>query len=50
MTGAWGIATWRQRVLVRLEGLADATEQFDHLLAMGDTARRCAHRLREIWP
>jgi ankyrin repeat protein len=46
----WGISTWRQRVLVRLDALADATEQFDHLPAMGATARRCAQRLREIWP
>jgi hypothetical protein len=46
----WGISTWRQRVLVRLDALADTTEQFGHLHAMGDTARRCAQRLREIWP
>jgi hypothetical protein len=46
----WGISTWRQRVLVRLDALADATEEFDHLPAMGATARRCTRRLREIWP
>jgi hypothetical protein len=46
----WGISTWRQRVLVRLDALAEATEQFGHLPAMGETARRCARRLREIWP
>jgi hypothetical protein len=46
----WGIATWRQRVFLRLDALADATEEFDHLPAMGLTARRCAQRLREIWP
>jgi hypothetical protein len=37
-------------VLLRLDALADATEQFDHLPAMGATARRCTQRLREIWP
>jgi hypothetical protein len=46
----WGISTWRQRVLLRLDALADATEEFDYLCAMGATARRCTKRLREIWP
>lgn len=46
----WGISTWRQRVFVRLDALAGAAEQFDHLPAKGATARRCAQRLREIWP
>jgi ankyrin repeat protein len=46
----WGISTWRQRVLLRLDALADVTEEFGHLPAMGDTARRCTARLREIWP
>jgi hypothetical protein len=46
----WGISTWRQRVLVRLDALADATEEFDHLPAMGATARLCTRRLRQIWP
>src|SRR5207249_2462035 len=46
----WGISTWRQRVLVRLDALADTTEEFNHLRAMGETARRCTRRLREIWP
>jgi hypothetical protein len=45
----WGISTWRQRVLLRLDALAGTTEEFDHLRAMGVTARRCAERLREIW-
>jgi hypothetical protein len=46
----WGISTWRQRVLLRLDALADTTEEFGHLRAMGATARRCTQRLREIWP
>ncbi|HJT89545.1 MAG TPA: ankyrin repeat domain-containing protein, partial [Bryobacteraceae bacterium] len=46
----WGISTWRQRVLVRLDALAGATEEFHHLPAMGETARRCTERLRQIWP
>jgi len=46
----WGISTWRQRVLLRLDALADTTEEFNHLPAMGETARRCAERLRQIWP
>lgn len=46
----WGISTWRQRVLVRLDALAATTEEFGHLKAMGRTARECALRLRELWP
>jgi phosphotransferase family enzyme len=46
----WGISTWRQRVLLRLDALTDTTEEFNHLRAMGATARRCTKRLREIWP
>jgi hypothetical protein len=46
----WGISSWRQRVLVRLDAMADSAEQFDYLLAMGATARRCTARLRELWP
>jgi hypothetical protein len=46
----WGISTWRQRVLMRLDALADTTEELDHLPAMGATARRCTRRLRELWP
>jgi hypothetical protein len=46
----WGIATERQRVLVRLELLAEATEQFGSLQALGATAHRAFERLRTMWP
>jgi hypothetical protein len=46
----WGISTWRQRVLVRLDALAATTEEFGCLRAMGETARRSAQALRAIWP
>jgi hypothetical protein len=46
----WGISTWRQRVLVRLDALAATTEEFGCLPAMGETARRSARALRAIWP
>lgn len=46
----WGISTWRQRVLVRLDALAQTTDELGHLPAMGETARRCTGALRAIWP
>lgn len=45
----WGIATWRQRVLLRLEQFAATTEEFSHLLAMGAAARETVRRLRSHW-
>jgi hypothetical protein len=46
----WGIATLRQRVLVRLDNLAALTEEFGHLETLGATAREIAMRLRTLWP
>jgi hypothetical protein len=46
----WGISTWRQRVLVRLDSLSQTTEAFGYLPAMGETARRSARALRALWP
>ena len=46
----WGLSTWRQRVLLRLELFANTTEEFNHLPAMGETARLCLTRLKAIWP
>lgn len=46
----WGLATWRQRVLLRLGLVVQATESLHHLPAMGETARLCLQRLRQIWP
>ncbi|HZT40676.1 MAG TPA: phosphotransferase [Chthonomonadaceae bacterium] len=46
----WGISTIRQRILMRLDGFAETTEQFGHLPVMGATARDLASRLRAVWP
>ena len=48
--GQWGIATHRQRALVRLDCFAAATETFNHLEALGDLARELATALRRRWP
>ncbi len=45
----WGIATVRQRHLLRLETLAATTEQFGYLEALGAIARRMHARLRSLW-
>ena len=45
----WGIATWRQRVLLRLEQFAATTEEFSHLPAMGAAARETVRRLSGHW-
>jgi len=45
----WGIATWRQRVLSRLEALADACDEFAYMPAVAAMARRTTARLREGW-
>ena len=42
----WGIATVRQRALIRLESLARMTEAFAYLQALGTTACMAAERLR----
>ena len=46
----WGVATIRQRVLLRLDTLAALTAQFGHLEELGETAREIAARLRALWP
>jgi len=46
----WGISTMRQRVLMRFEMFAQATEEFGHLQAMGVTFRNMAAKLRRLWP
>lgn len=45
----WGSATWRQRVLLRLEQFAATTEEFSHLPAMGAAARETIRRLKSHW-
>lgn len=45
----WGNATWRQRVLLRLEQFAATTEEFDHLPTMGSAARETIRRLKTHW-
>jgi len=46
----WGLSTWRQRVLLRLDLVARTTEEYAHLPAMGETARICLRRLHQLWP
>ena len=46
----WGIATVRQRHLLRLETLAAATEQFGYLGALGAFARQLQATLAARWP
>lgn len=46
----WGIATVRQRHLLRLETLAVATERFGYLEPLGAVARQMRARLASLWP
>jgi hypothetical protein len=46
----WGIATVRQRHLLRLETLAMATEQFGYLEPLGAVARQLLTKLGKLWP
>ncbi len=46
----WGLSTWRQRVLLRLDLVARTTEEYAHLPAMGETVRICLRRLHQLWP
>ncbi len=46
----WGISTVRQRALLRLDILAQTTEEFGHLEAIGATARDMVEKLCEFWP
>ncbi|AIE85850.1 hypothetical protein [Fimbriimonas ginsengisoli] len=45
----WGASTWHQRVLMRLDQFARTTEEFGHLLAMGQAARETLERLQGRW-
>lgn len=47
--GQWGISTVRQRHPMRLANLADASEQFGVLPAIGETARALETKLRTLW-
>ena len=46
----WGISTVRQRALLRFDILAQTTEEFGHLEAIGATAQDMVEKLREFWP
>ncbi|HEY3342688.1 MAG TPA: hypothetical protein VGK81_11750 [Anaerolineae bacterium] len=46
----WGISTERQRVITRFELLAQTTEEFGYMLALGGMSRILADKLRALWP
>jgi hypothetical protein len=46
----WGIATLRQRVLMRLDAFVQVAEQFGYLKAMAAAAAEMAVRARALWP
>jgi hypothetical protein len=48
--GQWGIATMRQRVLMRLDAFVRVAEQFGYLEATAATAADMAARARALWP
>jgi hypothetical protein len=45
----WGIASVRQRVLVRFNCFAEAAAEFAHLEAIGATIRELETKLRQLW-
>ena len=45
----WGIATQRQRVLVRLKALSEATQRWNHSPALGTAAQQLAAALGQLW-
>jgi hypothetical protein len=45
----WGIATERQRVLVRLDALHQATRRWDCFPVLGETAHQLEEALRRVW-
>ena len=47
--GQWGIATHRQRVLLRLDRLAEITGEVGHLEVLGSTTEDLAVALRQQW-
>jgi hypothetical protein len=46
----WGIATQRQRYLLRSDILVRAAEEFEHLQTIGATFQVIAAKLRARWP
>jgi hypothetical protein len=48
--GQWGLATVRQRLLVRFDQAAALTEELGHLEALGAALHALAARLRMLWP
>ncbi len=46
----WGIATQRQRHIVRLNNLAERLERFDHLPAIAETCRTLQTAFTALWP
>lgn len=46
----WGIATVRQRALLRFDLFWRMTEEYGHLKAVGATVRAVARKLRALWP
>lgn len=48
--GEWGIATMRQRALVRLDRVSEVAGSVGHLERLGATAGKLAGALRRQWP
>ncbi len=48
--GEWGIATIRQRLLVRLDLFARLAEEAGYLEPLGAVCNKLADRLRALWP
>lgn len=48
--GEWGIATMRQRALVRLDRVSEAAGTVSHLEGLGATVGNLAEALRRQWP
>lgn len=46
----WGLATYRQLLLRRLDVLSHTAAEMGYLEALGQTASRMAERLRSLWP
>ena len=46
----WGIATVRQRIVLRFEIFAQVTERYECLEMVGETARQVVSQLCKRWP
>ena len=46
----WGIATLRQRYMLRLPIVAQLMAEHQHLEALGTTLRAMVTRLQQLWP